>query len=83
MNENLYILIDQNTKDGVVDVEQLAEDIVETCILLAKRADKTKTVFAWYAIDQYFMDNDLDNNSSCPLCGEDGGTRCGMPDCEY
>lgn len=24
-----------------------------------------------------------DKDSACPLCGEDGGTTCGMPDCQY
>lgn len=29
-------------------------------------------------------DNDEpDQDSSCPACGEDGGTRCGLPNCEY
>jgi hypothetical protein len=24
-----------------------------------------------------------DDNGACPVCGEDGGTSCGMPDCQY
>ena len=24
-----------------------------------------------------------EEDNACPLCGEDGGTSCGMPDCEY
>lgn len=26
---------------------------------------------------------DSDKDSACPLCGEDGGTGCGMPNCQY
>jgi hypothetical protein len=28
-------------------------------------------------------DEGLDQDSQCPACGEDGGTRCGLPNCEY
>ena len=24
-----------------------------------------------------------DDNGACPSCGEDGGTGCGMPNCQY
>ena len=26
---------------------------------------------------------DTEEDSACPLCGEDGGTTCGMPGCQY
>jgi hypothetical protein len=28
-------------------------------------------------------DDQEDDDSACPLCGEDGGTSCGMPNCQY
>ena len=36
-----------------------------------------------YALNEHFGLLPSEEDGACPLCGEDGGTRCGLPDCEY
>lgn len=31
----------------------------------------------------FFEVEDTEEDSACSLCGEDGGTTCGMPGCQY
>lgn len=34
-------------------------------------------------IKEHFGVEDIEEDSACPLCGEDGGTTCGMEGCQY
>lgn len=35
-----------------------------------------------YVVKKHFGIEEPED-SACPLCGEDGGTSCGMPGCQY
>jgi hypothetical protein len=54
----------------------------------AKDYDALAKMQAWGAFIEAqqlnLKDNDTDDeDGACPLCGEDGGTGCGMPNCQY
>ena len=68
---------------------RFAELIVRECVdIVASRPyiDDGNWMHPSTMIRKHFgveEDDQEDTDSACPLCGEDGGTTCGMPGCQY
>lgn len=84
--------------DGSEDLAMFAELIVRECAKICAGTAVTNPpndLLEGYNmgvnkaaenIKQHFgveEDDQEDTDSACPLCGEDGGTTCGMPGCQY
>lgn len=99
MNERIKELAEQARKyvadaielgfpqDQVDDIrdEKFAELIIEdACRALSPMLrDMISRGQGVDAIKKHFGVEDIEEDSACPLCGEDGGTTCGMPGCQY
>lgn len=75
-------------------LEKFAELIVKECIGCCEQVISDpvpKNVDTWLnggsqcidEIKEHFEVEESKEDSACPLCGEDGGTICGMTCCEY
>ena len=69
-------------------VGKFAELIVRECMSLVSEPgpdmnDTERGILA--QIKKHFgvEEDQEDTDSACQLCGEDGGTTCGMPGCQY
>ena len=97
MNERIKELADQakvtvltthgmeNVVDGCyvispAQLEKFAELIIQKC---ADLADEAVPFFVYDVILDHFEVEESKEDSAWPLCGEDGGTICGMTCCEY
>jgi hypothetical protein len=68
-------------------MEKFAELIVRECASIYDKIDNGNlhqgTDNYLEALQKHFGDEDTEEDYACPLCGEDGGTTCGMEDCQY
>ena len=56
----------KNVLQGVLDIEEeIYAEVYESMIAAAP----------------VFEEHDMDDDGGCPVCGADGGTSCGMPNC--
>jgi hypothetical protein len=69
-------------------LNRFAELIVRECMSLVSEPgpdmnDTERGILA--QIKKHFgvEEDQEDTDSACQLCGEDGGTTCGMPGCQY
>ena len=60
------------------EMERFAELIMRECAEYAFSDDRERA-----AMLRYFGIERSEEDSACPLCGEDSGTTCGIPGCQY
>ncbi len=90
-NREVECYLDQNgSVPSVEHMGRFAEMIIQECLDQCYNSGMNDSLYegqlkAAAYIEEHFGIEDEEGNldSSCPLCGEDGGTTCGMPDCKY
>lgn len=76
---------EQNDKHGIRFKSEydrkFAELIVAECAMLVWNDKDSKRILEHFGVEE--SEEESEEDSACPLCGEDGGTTCGMPGCQY
>jgi len=78
----------ENVVDGCyvispAQLEKFAELIVRECCDIFVELRTRPADLAVKDVKKHFEVEESKEDSACPLCGEDGGTTCGMTCCEY
>lgn len=69
---------DRNGNSLSNELERFAELIMRECADYAFSDDRERA-----AMLRHFGIEGSEGDSACPLCGEDSGTTCGIPGCQY